>query len=391
MNDMIIENEKVGGWWAASSDAAYEQVSLYEVLGSKESLLDSFTVTKEEYPSLEDFKLEVKRIFGGGIYVAAVRGPLGTFAKRPQFAISGRPIREKAEEAAPVQQQSGLEVILAQIAESNRRSDEKFAQLMAREPVKQPDTLELFDKVAGILQKTTAPVQEKAQSMLEKAMEKKFLQFMEDGLGGSSGDESLMPIFAELIGGIRETMAESEKTKRLEIAAGVRKAGGQEAPALLEPPAPAITEVNTGPMGLLSLLSQLVEAAEAKADVADIAQQIVAKVAGNQEAKESLKALLDSEDAIDKLEKFNPKVGVHFEWFAELANTVMDLMDGDADGGTDSEPADKGQQQEPASVPVVPHTGRRGGNAANTAADASPRAPRKNTATGKAAGAKPGQ
>lgn len=154
MSDNVNINDKVSGWWAASSDAGHEQVSLYEVLNGRESLLEVMTVTVDDFPSLEDFKIEVKRIFGGGIYVAAVRGPGGTFAKRPQFAISGRPIRDKAEEGQPVGQVGSVDRLAELIAQGNQNMLAMLAK-MAEKP-EAPDAFEMMERAATILHRNGA-------------------------------------------------------------------------------------------------------------------------------------------------------------------------------------------------------------------------------------------
>lgn len=365
--------EKSGSWWAASSNNEYESISLYEKVGGRESLLDSITVTRDEYPSLEDFKVFIKKTFGGGIYVALVRSPNGTFGKRVEFAISGRPIREANEEAqaqSQPSQQSDLALLFARMEENQRRNDERFLQLM--EPMRQPtapvvDPLEQMERFANIMQKTgSAPRAEKGLFEQLKEFKEAASLF---GLDAKESDEGWTPAIVELLAGLREFSSESAKTERLKIAAEVKKAQPQA--TLPAPVEPAKTEIppitGNSNIGLLKVLDELVKAAEAQADVREIADQLIAAAP----SAEVLKNLLEQEDALVQLQRFNPKVGQYFDWFEQLANTVLEKIDAAGNADTASGNA------EPTPEPEATASNGRKGDKANAATHAGARKPRK--------------
>lgn len=398
MSDNEITNGMVDGWWSASSDADYKTIYLYELVGGRESLLESLTVTRGEYPSLEDFKLLVKSIFGGGVYIAAERGANGTFAKRPQFAISGRPIRERTEDPAPVAQaESSMERLIGIVVQGQRESEARFTaaleKLAARPEVPQADPLDLFERAATILGKNGgAPVPQK--SLPEQIAEMQAVHEFFAGLGGKEESGDMTLLFGELLGGIREVMSESEKTKRLQIAARTRARIGQQ-PAKPEgdqgQEKPPVEVGGSGMLSLLGLLDQLVEAAQSQSDVQDIAGQVWRSASKDKKAAANLKMLLEREDALEILAKANPKVGDHFDWFEELANAILDLMEGGGDGRTDADAsAPAAQAAEAPKNPDAENSKRGKGGAANPPANARTRAARKSAAGGQSKSAKSG-
>lgn len=397
MNDNDNGNEKVVGWWASSSDEDHEQISLYEVVRGGESFLDSFTVTLADHPTLDDFIQEVKRNFGGGVYVAAVRGANGTFAKRPRFAISGRPIREKLEEAAPAAQpENSFDRLAGLLLQQQQASDDRMMKILEKmTPAAAPaDPLEMFERAANILSKNgAAPVVQK--SLPEQLAELHAVQeFFESMGGGKDGGNGMELALTELVGGIREVMSESEKTRRMQIAARVRNSGQPAAPAITSASEKEPVQVSGGMMGLLKLLEQLVEAAEGKEDVQDIARQVWASASKDETASANLKGLLEREDALEVLARANPKVSQHFDWFENLANAVLDLMEGGGNGGTDGNDDADAPDKKPASnaaLPPVKDSGRGRRNPANAAADAGTGAKRQEKTPRKVSSARAGQ
>lgn len=354
MNDNVNENEKVGGWWAASSDAGHEQVNLYEVVNGRESLLEVMTVTLEDFPTLEDFKIEVKRLFGGGIYVAAVRGERGTFAKRPQFAISGRPIREKAEEAQQSSQVSGLDRLAEVIASGNANVMAVLAKM--NEKPEAPDAFELMEKAATILNRNgAAPAPQK--SLLEQLQELRTAAELMGMTGKPEGEEGgswakdlvggLLPAFMAGMGG---------------GAGGGDLAGldDDETPAE-QPPAQDAQAVMLAKLKLL--LTSMVQMAELEVTTARAIAVIEKKAAAYWPM---LKSVIQRPDALTMAAQMVPAVSEHQQWFSAFRDAVMGVtVEGGKGGSTGRKP---GSGKKPAASPK-PRTA--GGRASRDKADAS--------------------
>lgn len=308
MSDNENVNGKVDGWWAASSDAGHEQVNLYEVVNGRESLLEVMTVTLEDFPTLEDFKIEVKRLFGGGIYAAVIRGQNGTFGKRPTFAISGRPIREKAEETTQAGQGNGIDRIAEVIAAGNANVMAVLAKL-AEKPAGNgmTETLGMVEQVAAILGKTATPPAPAEKSMIERAMEKQFLAFMEKGLGGGAGEEGtdwareLFSAFAP-------------------VAAGMMTQGGAGADLEHDPVTPAADPQANALHKLRLLLASMVQLAEFEVTTAKAVEGI-RKKAG--EYWPMLEQVIQRPDALEMAAQMVPAVAEHLDWFEDFRTFVM--------------------------------------------------------------------
>lgn len=315
------EENVTAGWWAASSDAGHEQVSLYEVVNGRESLLEVMTVTLEDFPTLEDFKIEVKKIFGGGIYVAAIRGPNGVFAKRPQFAISGRPIREKAEDTQAPGQVSGMDRLAEVIAAGNANVMAVLAK-MAEKP-SGDDELARLEKYAAIVNRNTQPPAPVEKSMLEKAMEKKFLEFMETGLGGGGGDDSgwakeLIGMFGPALMGALPAPASADEE-------------GSETPPAEDAQAQALGKLKL-------LLTSMVQLAEFEV--------VPAKAVAGIEKKAGqywpmLQQIIQRPDAVALAEQMVPAVASHRAWFEAFRAAVIGgpVSEGGEGGSTGKKPA----------------------------------------------------
>ena len=322
MDDNVIEMKKsVDGWWAASSDADYEQIFLYEVTKNGDSLLDEYVVTKEDYPTLEDFKLMVKRELGGGVYVAVVRGAGGTFAKRHKFPLSGKPIREKAEEAQQSSQVSGMDRLAEVIAAGNANVMAVLAK-MSEKP-SGDDELARLERYASIVNKNTQPAAPVEKSMLEKAMEKKFLEFMESGLGGGAADDSgwakeLIGMFGPALMGALPAPASADEE-------------GSETPPAEDAQAQALGKLKL-------LLTSMVQLAEFEV--------VPAKAVAGIEKKAGqywpmLQQIIQRPDAVALAEQMVPAVSHHRPWFEAFRAAVIGgtVSEGGEGGSTGKKPA----------------------------------------------------
>lgn len=379
------ENEKhESEWWASQSGEASQVVALYRVKDGRELLLDSFDVSPETVPDFVDFQLQVKERYGGGLYVAVVRGERGQFGKRMPFGLYGLPKDEQATAAPAAAPESGMDKLAALLLQQQQASEqrlmavlEKLADKPEPAPAPQQDPFELMDKMASILNKNgAAPTPQKslAEQLGELQAVQEFFEKMGGGGGGGDGWAALQTLGA----GLTELLKENAVTERVKVAARVKqqrdaKAAlpAAEAAAPAAPAAPVAAGNPAPAAGLLGVLQQLVDAAAQGIAPAQIAPQLI-------EAAPSvpvLRQLLESEDAIARLESLNPAVGQHFDWFADLANETLALIE-DAERGLD----DDGAGQPAAAVAARPKApaGKRGkGNGANAGTDGSTRAPRK--------------
>lgn len=327
MSDNVNINDKVSGWWAASSDAGHEQVSLYEVLNGRESLLEVMTVTVDDFPSLEDFKIEVKRIFGGGIYVAAVRGPGGTFAKRPQFAISGRPIRDKAEEGQPVGQVGSVDRLAELIAQGNQNMLAMLAK-MAEKP-EAPDAFEMMERAANLLHRNgAAPAP--AKSLVEQLQEMRTaaeLMGLTDKADteetGSGWAKDLINTFGPALVGSMGGLASQ----------------GDELAHDTAPAAP-VNEQEQALKRLKMILLSLVQLAEYDVTPGKAVQGIE-KSAGKHWPM--LQAIIKRDDAVILAAQMVPAVADHKEWFEQFRAAVIGEpgTTGAKNGSTEKQPGIK--------------------------------------------------
>lgn len=378
MSEQETTTPVTSDWWAATGNEEHQVVALYRVKDGQEMLLDSFDVCPETVPDFMDFQLQVKERYGGGIYVAVVRGERGQFGKRMRFAVYGLPKDEPAPKEE--KQASGIDQLMALMMQQQQASEarmlavlEKMAEKPA-EPETKADPMDMLEKVASTLQKIGgAPKPEKGLfEQLREFKEAASLLGLEGG-GAAEPAENWTPALVELLSGIREISSESEKTKRLQIAAELKKRQPALPSTQASKPAAEATKPATGMAGLLQVLNELVSAAEQGADVADVADQLI-KAAPSAEV---LRQLLEREDALEMLQKFNPKVGEHFDWFELLANEVLERLD--AAGTADTAESGNATPEKP----DVDNQVGRSGNTANTVTDEGTGKPRKAATRGK--------
>lgn len=355
MSDNENENGLVASWWAASTDAEHEQVTLYRKEGNTESLLDRFTVTRESVPTLEDFQLEVKKNFGGGEYVAVMRGSQGQFARRIKFAVAGLPKRE-AEPAPTTGQATGLAEIAALLTRQQEASEsrmlaivEKLTGTPAGDPMDR--ALDLMVK----MQKLQAPARSSLEGLKEFA---EFRAIMRDLAGEedaprSDGFADLLKAALPVLGEVAKSGADVAKVK---AAVALRKA---QAARPAPPPGPTL------PPEVLAQLRQLLELAPVMPP-----EELAAMVA-DQLDNEQAQAVVDAIDGHDWLQELithEPAAKLHAAWLQAFAAQLVELLTGEPE-------PDEADPIEPAAT-IGGDAGQRDqGNAANAATDGGTSAP----------------
>lgn len=378
-------NEQLNTWWASGKNAgsAYQVVFLSRMEGGKEALLGRYDISPETAPSFEDFQLAVKEEHGGGIYIAALRTPQGTFIDRMQFGLSGLPKRHQEQAAAPAAPaESGMDKIMAMMLENQRRSDERLTLILERigeqiqqKPEPQPDPFLMFERAASFLSaKGATPPPPK--TLLEQMLEVKQVGEMM-GLTGGRADTASdgWGALTALAGPLMEVVKEGTVNDRLklQLALDRQKAAGQPAPAIAQAATTAAGDFQALLAGFAPVLPQLVQAAAGGHPAAQVAAHLLGIVPAADVP--TLRTFLDRDTALAEMMNLAPDIANHFEWFELLANTLIELIDGGADAaGTQQSTA------KPAAVNQGADTGRPAGNAPHPATDGR---------TGKSRAAKP--
>lgn len=318
MSDNENESGLVAGWWAASTDADHEQVTLYRKEGSTESLLDRFTVTRDTMPTLEDFQLEVKKNFGGGEFVAVMRGNQGQFARRIKFAVAGLPKRE-AEPAPGTGQATGLAEIAALLTRQQEASEARMMALMeklAAQPAGDPmdKALDLMVKV----QKLQAPARSSLEGLKEFAELRALMRELagDDAAPKSDGFADLLKAAMPMLAEVTKQGTELEKIK---AAVALRKAG---MPPRKPAPAPAPTREPMPPEVAEQLAQLLTVAGVMPAE--DLAE-VVAQQLGDEEAQAVVDAI-DGTDWLAQLIEQEPRAKQHAEWLETFAAKLLELL-----------------------------------------------------------------
>lgn len=317
MNETTTELEKVAGWWAASNDADHEQVTLYRKENGSECLLDRFTVTRDTMPTLEDFQLEVKKNFGGGVFVAAVRGERGEFRMRHQFAIAGLPKREAApDETKP--QGNDMTALLAAMQQQNQQNQQILLAALEKMNAKpEGDQLEKTLGYIGLLQKT---MQQPARSSLDGLRE--FMEFKTlarelagDEAPKADGFADLLKAALPILGEVAKNGTELEKVK-------ATVALKREQLARTNPPTPAPQRPRLSPE-VAEQLSQLLSLAGVMP--ADELAAVVAEQLDDEQAQAVVDAI-DGGDWLADLIEHEPRAKDHAEWLETFAAKLLELL-----------------------------------------------------------------
>lgn len=368
------EGELVNGWWASDEGDGSQTVFLYRKESGAQSLLDRYTIDPYSMPTLEDFQFAIKEQHGGGIYEATVRTPTGQLVKRIPFSLAGLPKRQAEPAAAPAPAapaaENGTDKLIAMMLENQRRADERLLLVLEKmseqQRQEQPDPLVMVERVAGLLGKTGAtPTPPK--SLLEQVKELKegaeLLGLTGVGKGGDGSDG--WGAMTALAGPLMDVVKENTVNERLKLQLAVdqqkRQAGQPAQPAQIAAPAqaPAAPAQFAALLaGFAPVLPQLVQAAQGghPADmVAGSLMQIVPVT-----DRTALRAFLDREEALADMTALAPEIARHHEWFTDLANGLIELIDG---GGNAAGTVQK--TANPAAKPETENTRRPAGNAEN--------------------------
>lgn len=316
MNDNENENGKVGGWWAASTDADHEQVTLYRKEGNTECLLDRFTVTPDQYPTLEDFQLEVKKSFGGGVYVAAIRGERGQFAMRQTFAIAGTAKREASEEK---QTAGGLSDLAAVLLKSQEASEARLLAVLEKlsEKPEAPDAFALMEKAAAILHRNgAAPTP--AKSLVEQLQEMRTAAGLMGLTDRTDEGESGGNWAKDLIGAFGPVLMN-----------GMSGQGQLDHEDQAEPTAASEQEQALNKLKIL--LASMVQLAEFEVIPAKAVAGIEKKAGPHWQM---LKQIIQRDDAVTLAGQMVPAVEKHREWFEAFRAAVIGEPAGGKSGST---------------------------------------------------------
>lgn len=350
MSDNENEIGTVAGWWAASTDADHEQVTLYRKEGNAESLLDRFTVTRDTMPTLEDFQLEVKKNFGGGEYIAVMRGNQGQFARRIRFAVAGLPKRE-AEATTEKGQATGLAEIAALLSRQQEASEARTAAILEKltaQPAGDPmeKALDLLVK----MQKLQAPARSSLEGLKEFAEFRAIMRELagEETAPKADGFADLLKIAVPMLTEVTKQGTELEKIKAAVALRKAQMAEKKPAPATAPPREPL-------PPELAEQLAQLMNVAGVM-PAEDLAA-IVAEQLGDEEAQAVVDAI-DGTEWLAQLIEQEPRAKDHAEWLETFAAKLLELL-------TD----EPGQPDDTAEAPSAEATTGQPGDAPDAEAD----------------------
>lgn len=331
--------EKIIPWFASDELCEHETFFLYRKEAGQQCLLDKFTIDLGTMPTFEDFQMAVKELHGGGIYEATARTPSGAYAKRLQFSLAGFPKRPKEEQQqtlAPVQPDNGLKEILLMMAEANRQANErqeKILEKMAEKPpVPEADPFLMVERVAKLLGTTgaTPPV---PKSTLETLLEAKQIQELLGGSEMTAGTDGWGAVTAAL-GPLSEVLKENTINERLKLQIALKQSQNK-APAPVQPAAqvtaPQQVQTIAAPKfaALIAkfkpVLAGLIPYVEQGQPPSVIASALLASVPDTD--KPELLEFLSRDDALNDMARLEPKVANHWDWFTELANELIDLIE----------------------------------------------------------------
>lgn len=371
-----LTNEKVNKpipWFANDELVEHETLFLYRKEAGQNSLLDKFTIDLGMMPTFEDFQFAVKELHGGGIYEATARSVSGAYTKRLNFSLAGFPKRPKEEQQqtlAPVQPDNGLKEILLMMAEANRQANERHEKLLEKmaekPPVPEADPFLMVERVAKLLGTTgaTPPV---PKSTLETLLEAKQIQELLGGSEMTAGTDGWGAVTAAL-GPLSEVLKENTINERLKLQLEHQKLKNQVAapvPPAVPANAPQVVQTIAAPKfaALIAkfkpVLAGLIPYVEQGQPPSVIASALLASVPDTD--KPELLEFLSRDDALNDMARLEPKVANHWDWFTELANELIDLIE-------QATPNDTATTAEPtAPTPAVAQVEAIGGSAGDTA------------------------
>jgi hypothetical protein len=335
-----LTNEKVNKpipWFANDELVEHETLFLYRKEAGQNSLLDKFTIDLGMMPTFEDFQFAVKELHGGGIYEATARSVSGAYTKRLNFSLAGFPKRPKEEQQqtlAPVQPDNGLKEILLMMAEANRQANERHEKLLEKmaekPPVPEADPFLMVERVAKLLGTTgaTPPV---PKSTLETLLEAKQIQELLGGSEMTAGTDGWGAVTAAL-GPLSEVLKENTINERLKLQIALKQSQNK-APAPVQAAqvtAPQTVQTIAAPKfaALIAkfkpVLAGLIPYVEQGQPPSLIASALLSSVPDTD--KPELLEFLSRDDALNDMARLEPKVANHWDWFTELANELIELI-----------------------------------------------------------------
>lgn len=373
-------------WFANDEQVDHETLFLYRKEGGQNCLLDKFTIDLGMMPTFEDFQFAVKELHGGGIYEATARSVSGAYTKRLNFSLAGFPKRPKEDQPQnTAQAESSTDKLLAFLVQNQQRSDERLIQVldkMAEKPaVPEADPFLMVERVAKLLGTTgaTPPV---PKTTLETLLEAKQIQELLGGIDVAPSADGWGAITAAL-GPLSEVMKESTINERLKLQIALKqqqnkaRAPVQPAAQVTAPqPVPTIAAPKFAALiaKFKPVLSGLIPYVEQGQPPSMIASALLASVPVDDQAE--LLDFLNRDDALNDMARLEPKVTEHWDWFAELANALIDQIEQQAqpdETGTTTAPSDTPQAT---NQPQTDPSEGRAGDKTNPATDGQVSPPR---------------
>jgi hypothetical protein len=306
-------------WWGSlwTEEDALELVLKRREKNGDENQVDQLIIAPGEFGDFEDFVAHVRKEYGGGKWVIYRRGDTGRFlpGSRKQFNTSG-PVRDlsSGDDATPPRQAAGQDLgalLLQMQAAADARMEKLVETLAARQPAQQVDELDRLEKYSRIL----SP-QAKEKSLIEQAVEKKILDFLDSGMGG---DDSGFGWVRPLVDQLGQSLAQA--------AVGGAGDEGTTPPAAL--PAPANT---ADPMQRLrAMVGGLVQLAANEASPTKAAANLKAQAGENWP---QLAAIFQREDALKLATQLVPQAAQHAEWFEQFRAAALGRTEGASGGAT---------------------------------------------------------
>lgn len=371
LNEKVIN--KPIPWFANDEGIDSATIFLYRKESGTQCLLDKFDIDLGMMPSFEDFQMSVKELHGGGMYEASMRTTSGAYAKRMPFSLAGFPKKQKEEQPqalAPVQSDNGLKEVLLMIAESNRQAAERQEKLLLAmaEQNKKPevDPFVMFERAASLMSKNgaTPPA---PKTLLEQATE--LVQLKElFGSGDLAPTADGWGAITAALGPLSEVLKENTINERLKLHLAHKQLQKKAPVQQQAAPVTAPQSVQTIPApkyaALIAefkpVLAQIVPYAEQNAAPSAIAEGLLGIVPD----KMALFEFLNRDDALNDMARLEPKVTEHWDWFAELANALLEQIE---QAQTDDIGISTETAEPVAPVPKVETIGGDTGNTANAA------------------------
>lgn len=318
-------------WAALPADDAVSAALWRLVERGQPEFLGKYFLTLGAYPDEYAFYDEVKADHGGGKYELRVTTPGGQWTAKPSFCIGGKPKRD--EEEKTVATGSGTDRMADLIAQGQRNTEALLARIL--EKPSGDDELARLERYAAIVTKNQQPVQPAEKSFIERAVEKQFLSFMENGMGAQK-EEAGFGWIMEAANAFGPTLMAKLMEGGATGAAPAQTATAATQPAAIEDQAAVLQRIK-------NMLVGMVQLAAYKTPIDANTVQILKEQAG--ENWEKLANVIRQPQVVDMAAQLVPEVKNHRAWFEKLRAQVMseesEQKQGAAGGSTTRKPAVK--------------------------------------------------